>query len=73
MLVHVLQPIISIEIKNSNRPNVSKVFYSSITDLDTKYNYVVTRDSTNFNIKGVQVLGLGDFIKDEIPNLIKKF
>lgn len=67
------KPIACIEIKTTNAPSVSRGMRESISDLNCKQNYIITSgDAKPFNIeKGIRVLGLMDFINQELPKLIK--
>jgi predicted AAA+ superfamily ATPase len=63
------KPFIGIEIKYSNSPVVSKGFYSSISDLNTKHNFVVTPNSDYYPLNNVFVVSLWKFIEEIIPIL----
>jgi predicted AAA+ superfamily ATPase len=60
-------PVISMKIKFSSAPNLTKGFANSISDLKTKQNYIITPSSDNFKLrKDVEVICLEDFLKNII-------
>lgn len=44
------QPIVSIEIKLSNKPTVSRGNTESITDLETKHNFIITYNENDYEL-----------------------
>jgi uncharacterized protein len=70
VLVKGITPIASIEIKNSNSPSISRGFYIAIDDIKTKYNYIITRNSSKFQLKGITICSLSHFLRDELKNII---
>ncbi|MBK0381686.1 ATP-binding protein [Pedobacter sp. SD-b] len=71
VLIKGVKPIATIEIKYSNAPVLSRGYYESLSDLETKDNFVITPNSQTVTTKeGVQVLGLEAFLKDDLINKI---
>lgn len=70
VLVKGVVPVAAIEIKFSNAPAISAGFYSSIVDLETKVNFVITPESDTYPSKnGVMVCGLMEFLKKILPGI----
>jgi uncharacterized protein len=65
VLVTPQQTRICIEIKTSNSPNISKGFFTSISDLKADHAYVITQSNERYaRADGVIVIGLFDFLKE---------
>lgn len=73
VLVKGLKPLVCIEIKTTNEPNLSRGFYESLTDLKCKNAYVITpHQQQNYLIeKNIHVVGLLSFLTNILPKLIK--
>jgi uncharacterized protein len=73
VLVKGLKPLVCIEIKTTNEPNLSRGFYESLKDLKCKNAYVITPyQQVNYLVdKDVQVVGLFDFLKNKLPKILK--
>ncbi len=57
------QPVISVEIKYSNAPKLTKGYLNAIEDVDTVRNFVVTPSSDHFPVHSkVEVINLWDLI-----------
>jgi hypothetical protein len=70
VLVKGITPIACIEIKYSNAPQISAGFYTSIADLKTKHNFVITPATETYPLKDkIMVCNLSDFIKNYLPSL----
>ncbi len=69
ILVKAMKPIAAIEIKLSNAPSISKGFYTSISDLDTENNYVITPNSDTWPVKNITVCSLKQFLAKELKKL----
>lgn len=70
VLVKGVTPIASIEIKNSNNPSISRGFYLAIEDIKTEHNYIITRNSSKFDLKGITICSLSYFLSNELHNII---
>ncbi|MEW6773699.1 MAG: DUF4143 domain-containing protein [Bacteroidota bacterium] len=57
------KPIACIEIKLSNAPEIPKGFISSIDDLKTNKNFIVTPESDNYTYKNIRICSLQTFIQ----------
>ena len=67
-----LKPIACIEIKLSNTPKISDGFYSSIKDLGTKHNFVITPKSTDLKLAPHLTLSnLASFIEKHLTLITK--
>ncbi len=65
-------PKISVEIKYTSSPKISKGFLNSIKDLGTPTNYIVTPQSDNYKIaENVEVINFETFIKRHFNDRIK--
>lgn len=73
VLVKGIHPFVSIEIKNSSTPNLTRGMTESINDLNTKQNFVIVPSlNTNYPIgKVVQVCDLQTFFSIYLPKIIK--
>jgi uncharacterized protein len=61
-----------IEIKYANAPNISRGFHSSLEDLRPEYRYVITPDSGQVRRSdGIMIINLVDFLRHELPKLMK--
>ena len=70
VLVKGIKPIAAIEIKLSSTPAVSHGYYTSVSDLKTKDNFIVNRDNDTYTNKdGVMYCSLIDFVKNILPGL----
>ena len=70
VLVKGIKPIAAIEIKLSSTPAVSHGYYTSVSDLKTKDNFIVNRDNDTYtNTDGVMYCSLIDFVKNILPGL----
>ena len=67
------KPFISVEIKSSEKPQVTKSFINSIQDLDTEHNFIIIPNcSESYFIdqkRNIQVASLYDFCKKIYPGL----
>lgn len=71
VLVKGLKPIAIAEIKLSNAPGVSKSLYNSISDLKTKYNFIITPESDDYITKdNIRICSLMKFLKTYLPKII---
>ncbi len=62
--------LIGLEIKFSNSPTISKGFYQSASDLEAARRYVIIPDGSRYpKADGTLVVGLADFLKNELPKL----
>ena len=63
--------VAAIEIKYSSAPDVTKGFYHSVADLDTRHNYVVIPSEEDYPHRAdVQVTGLLPFLERHLPDLM---
>lgn len=63
-----LKAIVCIEIKYSDAPVVSKGFYNSIEDLESKNNFVITPNSDDYSKnENVRVCNISTFISKYLP------
>ncbi len=69
ILVKAMKPIAAIEIKLSNAPTISKGFYTSINDLGTENNFVITPNSDTWPVKNITVCSLKQFLTKELQQL----
>lgn len=70
LLVKSKTPIACIEIKINNNPNVSRGFYTSIEDLETTQNFVITPSSDTYPMKkNTMVCSIDYFLKNYLPKL----
>ena len=70
VLVKGIKPVAAIEIKLSSTPAVSHGYYTSVSDLKTKDNFIVNRDNDTYTNKdGVMYCSLIDFVKNILPGL----
>lgn len=61
------QPHITIEIKYSNAPQLSKGFIIATEDLSTRFNFIITPSSDRFPVReNIDVINLWDFLQLEI-------
>lgn len=61
------KPVLTIEIKYSNAPDLTRGYYECLSDLATRHNYVITPGSHHWNLKeNVTVCSLSHFLKHEI-------
>lgn len=66
------KPFLSIEIKYSNAPKLSKGNLLAIQYLKTKHNFVITPSSDDYPLnKNIRVTSINKFIYHYIPNLLK--
>lgn len=70
----VLEPpdgaLVCLEIKFSNSPAISKGFYQSVSDLGAARRYVIIPDGSRYpKADGTLVVGLADFLKNELATL----
>lgn len=64
------QVLACVEIKYSKSPNLSRGFYQSMEDLNTKNGFVITTEDTDYeSTNEIKVVGLLIFIKKYLPNL----
>jgi predicted AAA+ superfamily ATPase len=73
ILVKGIKPIVSIEIKYSTSPSVSRGLTESIKDLGTKQNFIISASSDEAYCinKQVKVVGLIPFLRDILPQILK--
>ncbi len=72
ILVKGLKPVCCIEIKLGNTPSLSKGFISTIQNLKTAHNFMITYDSETYLLKdNIRVIGLLDFVR-RIPELFSE-
>jgi predicted AAA+ superfamily ATPase len=70
VLVKGVKPIITIEIKYSNAPVLSRGYYESINDLKAENNFVITPNAISVTTKqGIKITSLLNFLGDEITQL----
>ncbi len=69
VLVRAMQPVAAIEIKLSNAPTISKGFYSSIADLGTEKNFVITPYSDSWPVKNITVCSLKTFLSEKLTKI----
>jgi predicted AAA+ superfamily ATPase len=69
VLVKGNRPVVCIEIKYSNAPKPSKGFYTSIEDLKTNKNFIITPSSDIYPIKDATVCNLREFIRTFLSEL----
>ncbi len=70
VLVKGIKPIVCIEIKLSNAPQVSKGFIQSITDLKTKNNFIIMPAGDNYQTKEkINICNLSEFLNIYLKNL----
>ncbi len=69
ILVKAMKPIAAIEIKLSNAPTISKGFYTSISDLGTENNFVITPNSDTWPVKNITVCSLKQFLTKELKQI----
>ncbi len=70
VLVHGNSVKACIEIKLSKAPTPSKGFYNSITDLDSKNNFIISSAELDYKSKqNVTIVGVETFIKKYLPKL----
>ena len=63
------KPVVSIEIKYSSAPKLSKGTFFSFKDLNTKFNYVITPNSDDYLIKeNIRVCNLYKFLTNYLPS-----
>lgn len=73
VLVKGIKPLVSIELKTTNNPHISRGFYESKKDLNCALNYIITPEqmvSSSFK-ENVILCGLLDFLKVEINKILK--
>jgi predicted AAA+ superfamily ATPase len=71
VLVKKLKPFVSIEIKYSSAPTLTKSFTLAIEDLDTKFNFIITPDCDDFRIReNVKVCSLKTFLITHLTGLL---
>ncbi len=62
------KPIVSIEIKYSSSPKLTKGSFYAFSDLNAIENYVITPNSDNYLIReNIRVCNLNDFLKNYLP------
>lgn len=73
VLVKGLKPIVCIEIKTNNEPNLTRGFYECLRDLKCNQAFVITPfQSAPYKLnEQVMVYGLYDFLKSKLPTLVK--
>lgn len=69
VLVKGNQPICAIEIKLTNAPSISRGFHSSIADLGTVYNFVITPSSDTYPVGNLMVCSIKYFLDNYLKNL----
>lgn len=69
LLVKNGKPYVSIEIKYSSSPRVSRGFYNCITDLKTEKNFIVTPSTRPYPFQNLFITNLTKFISNVIPTL----
>lgn len=71
VLVKGLKPILTVELKTTNNPKLSKGYYESIEDLKCTENYVVTpqQDFTYQINDSSKVMGLKQFVQEVVQKL----
>jgi len=70
VLVKGITPVACIEIKFSSAPQLSKGFYTTIEELKTKKNFVITPDTDEFSLRSdVQVCSLITYLEKYVPKL----
>jgi uncharacterized protein len=72
LIVDGIRPLVAIEIKKSDIPDISKGFFSSIADLKTFENFVITPNSKTYIHKDIKVCSLIDFLMNELPRIKKQ-
>jgi len=73
VIVKGIVPVSCIEIKFSSTPKQSKGFTQVMSDLDTKFNFIITPNSDTFNInQDVMVTNLVDFLTIQLGKLISR-
>lgn len=73
VLVKGIKPLVSIELKTTNNPHISRGFYESKRDLNCALNYIITPEqivSSSFK-ENVILCGLFDFLKVETVKILK--
>lgn len=72
VLVRGLTPIACIEIKLGNTAPISKGFYSVLSTLETKENYILTYDSEAYQASPtIKVMNVRAFVSKELPRLVQ--
>ena len=73
VLVKGIHPIVSIEVKNSSAPSITRGMTESINDLNTKQNFVIIpQGSTDYPLgKTIKVCDLLTFITTYLPKVLK--
>ena len=73
VLVKGIKPIVCIEIKTTNEPNLTKGFYESFKDLKCKNGFIVTphQDTSYALDDNIVIVGLHDFLINKLPKLLK--
>lgn len=69
VLVNGNLPICAIEIKLTNAPSISRGFHSSIADLGTVHNFVITPSSDTYPVGNVMVCSIKYFLDNYLKNL----
>lgn len=70
VLVKGIKPVACIEIKLSSTPIAAPGYYTSVSDLKTKDNFIINRDNDTYtNKEGVKYCSLIDFVKNILPGL----
>jgi predicted AAA+ superfamily ATPase len=58
-----LDPFVCIEVKYSSEPKISKSFQNSISDLQTRMNFIITPNSERYKLSEIiEVVSLSTFI-----------
>ncbi|PBQ30744.1 ATPase [Sphingobacteriaceae bacterium] len=73
VLVKGIKPIVCIEIKTNNEPNLTRGFYECLEDLKCKTAIVITPyQQTPYAIaENIMVYGLHDFLTTKLPQILK--
>lgn len=69
VLVKGNKPVACIEIKYSNAPKPTKGFFTSISDLATKQNFIITPATDTYQHQGATVCSLQTFLNEYLPVL----
>jgi hypothetical protein len=65
------QIVACVEIKYSNSPNLSRGFYQSMEDLNTKVGFVIIPELVDYETHNdIKIVGLSTFIKKHLRNLL---